>query len=168
MMDTNQFADLLTRFAQRPVPPVTGRHVYAWHGELAALKAIVPGGLTRELDLYGLAAGLSRTPFALDEARRLLQGALQTWLRDSVPAAGQRQVIVVTGCALLERYRLPLDAFFQASGDTRMVVLVVSPSETSFSPRRPLPPYVVVQPAAALAYLHAAVGESAVVGGLPT
>lgn len=166
-MHTDQFTDLLASFAQRSVPPLTGRHVYVWHGEPAALRAMVPGGLASELDLHSLAAGLSRTPYALDEARRVLQAAVQTWLRDHAPAAGQRQVIVVTGCGLLERYRLPLDAFYQASGDTRMMVLVVTPAETAFDPRRPLPPYVIVQPAAALAFLRAAVGEPAVIGGIP-
>lgn len=166
-MQTDEFADLLASFAQRPVPPVAGRHVYVWHGELAALRAIVPAGLVSELDLYALAAGLPRTPYAVDEARRLLQTALQTWLRDHTPARGQRQVVVVTGNTLLERYRLPLEAFFQVSGDARMIVLVVTPAETSFDPRRPLPPYVTVQPTAALAYLRASVGERAVIGGVP-
>lgn len=167
-MHTDQFADLLANFAQRPVPPVAGRHVYVWHAELAALKAVLPGGLALELDLYALAATLSRTPYALDEARRVLHAAVQAWLREHVPSAGQRQVIVVSGCSLLERYRLPLDVFFQASGDARMTVFVVTPAETTFSPRRPLPPYVVVQPAAALDYLRATVGAPAVVGGTPS
>jgi hypothetical protein len=48
-----------------------------------------------------------------------------------------------------------------------MIVFVVTPAETTFSPRRPLPPYVVVQPAATLDYLRATVGEPAVVGGTP-
>jgi hypothetical protein len=167
-MHTDQFADLLASFAQRPVPPLAGRHVYVWHGELAALKTSVPAGLAVELDFDALAAGLSRTPYAIDEARRVLHAAVQAWLRDHAPAPGQRQVVAVTGCSLLERYRLPLDAFFQASGDARMIVFVVTPAETTFSPRRPLPPYVVVQPAATLDFLRATVGEPAVVGGTPS
>lgn len=166
-MQTDQFNDLLANFTRRPVPPVTGRHVYVWHGELAALKAALPGGLAVELDLYALAATLSRTPYALDEARRVLLAAVQAWLRDYMPAAGQRQVIVVTGCTLLARYRLSLESFFQASGDARMIVFVVTPTETDFNPVRPLPPYVTVQPAATLDYLRATVGEPAIVGGTP-
>lgn len=163
-MQPNEFADLLASFAQRPVPPVSGRHVYVWHGELPALDTAIPAGLAVQLDLYDLAADLSKHPYALDEARRLLQTAIQTWLRTHAPAPGKRQVIAVTGCTLLERYRVPLDAFFQVAGDSRMTILCVPPSETSFAPRRPLPGYVIVQPAAALVYLAAIVGEQATIG----
>lgn len=45
-----------------------------------------------------------------------------------------------------------------------MTILCVPPSETSFAPRRPLPGYVIVQPAAALVYLAAIVGEQATIG----
>jgi hypothetical protein len=163
-MTHDEFTDLLARFVQRPVPAVTGRHVYLWHGEAVALRSLLPSGLAVWLDLFVLAASLSRTPFAADEARRVLHSAIRDWLRKEAPAPGIQQVVVVTGNSLLMRYRVPLDAFFQASSESRLFVFAVSPQEATFQPCYPLPAYVVLHPAATFDYLKANLGEGCVIG----
>jgi hypothetical protein len=160
----DEFATLLTHFAQRPVPAVYGRHVYLWHGEMTALRALLPTGLAVELDLYALAGELQRTPVSADEARRVLQTAIANWLRQHLPAPGEQQAVIVTGNSLLRRYRMPLGDFIQAASESRLFVFVVSPQETTFQPRQPLPGYVLLQPSATFDYLKTNLGERFVIG----
>jgi hypothetical protein len=162
-MNTTEFASLLGQLAERPVPPLADRHVYLWHGELAELRGLMPAGLSSELDLYALAATLPKMPFALDEARRLLQASIAAWLREHAPAAGH-QIVVVTGSSLLQRYRVPLDAFFQSSSETRLIVFVVSRRESGHRPARPMPDYVDFEPSATFEYLRAKLGDHALIG----
>ena len=163
-MNRIEFAALLAQLAERPVPPLVDRHVYLWHGDLADLRGLAPAGLASELDLYALAATLSKTPFALDEARLQLRTSIATWLREHAPAPGAHQVVIVTGNSLLQRYRVPLDAFFQASSETRLIVFVVSRRETDFIPVRPMPAYVEVEPNSTLEYLRTKLSDHALIG----
>ena len=163
-MNRIEFAALLTQLAERPVPPIFDRHVYLWRDDLADLRGLAPVGLVAELDLYTLAATLSKTPFALDEARRLLQDGIATWLREHTPASGVPQVIAVTGNSLLLRYRVALNTFFQASSETRMIAFVVPRRETDFKPVRPIPAYVEIEPDATFAYLRTKLNDRACIG----
>lgn len=163
-MNRMEFAAVLTQVAERPIPPIVDRHVYLWHGDLADLRGLVPIGLTSDLDLYALTATLSKTPYAIDEARRLLQTGIATWLREHAPSPGIHQVIVVTGNSLLQRYRVPLDAFFQASSETRLIVFVVSRRETDFRPVRPMPAYVELEPSTTFKYLRTKLNDHALIG----
>ena len=163
-MNRMEFAALLAQLAERPVPPLVDRHVYLWHGDLADLRGLAPIGLITELDLYTLAAALSKTPFALDEARLLLRASIATWLREHAPAPGIHQVIVVTGNSLLQRYRVPLNTFFQASSETQLIVFVVPRRETDFSPVRPVPAYVELEPSATFEFLRAKLSDHALIG----
>ena len=163
-MNKMEFAALLAQMAERPVPPLAGRHVYLWHGELAGLQGLAPGGMSIELDLYTLAAGLPKTPFALDEARRLLQAGIGAWLRYHAPAPGGHQVVVVTGSSLLQRYRVTLDAFFQFSTERRPIVFALSRRESEYRPVRPMPDYVDLEPSDTCEYLRAKLGDHALIG----
>lgn len=167
-MNKMEFATLLSRLVERPVPPLVGRHVYLWHGEPADLRGIVPAGLGVELDLYAMAATLPKAPFALDEARRLLQHSIAAWLRENAAPPGARQIVIVTGNSLLQRYRVPLEAFFQASSETRVIVFAVSRRETGYQPVRPMPAYVDLDPSAALEFLKSQLGDHAFVGEMPS
>lgn len=163
-MTPPEFADLLARFAQRPILPTSERHLYVWTGEAAALSALMPSDLGVELDLCALCASLPRRPNATSEARRLLREAIRAWLgRNALPPNRQR-AIVVRSNSLLARYQVPLDAFYQASSESCLVVFIVSSQETSFSPAHPLPPYVSFQPGMTLAYLRSSLGDAAVIG----
>lgn len=163
-MNRTEFAALLAQLTERPVPPLVDRHVYLWHGDLADLRDLAPIGLASELDLYALATTLSKTPFALDEARRLLQTSIATWLREHAPAPGTPQVVMVTGNSLLQRYRVSLDAFFQASSETRLIVFVVSRRETDFKPVRSMPAYVEIEPSATFEYLRTKLSDHTLIG----
>ncbi len=163
-MEPDAFKSLLARFAQRPVPSLAGRHVYLWHGELPALHALMPSGLSVHLDLWDLARSLPRTPLAVDEARRVLQAAIEAWLDRHPPPVGAQRVVVVTGAALLARYRMPLNVFFNRAGEAQMFVFILPPHETAFRPRRPLPLYVDFDPQATLAYLRTKLGDPAIIG----
>jgi len=163
-MNRTDFAELLSRMAQRAVPPLVGRHVYLWHGELADLRGQLSVGSALELDLCALAATLPKTPFALDEARRLLQAGIVSWLHENASSPATHQVILVTGNSLLQRYRVPLDAFFQASTETRLIVFAVSRTETEYRPPRPMPAYVELEPSATFEYLRTKLGDHALIG----
>jgi len=163
-MNRIEFAALLAQLAERPIPPLVDRHVYLWHDNLTDLRGLAPMGPVTELDLYALAATLPKTPFALDEARRLLQASIATWLREHASASGVPQVIVVTGNSLLQRYRVALDTFFQVSSETLMIIFVVPRRETDFKPVRPLPAYVEIEPDATFAYLRTKLSDHAYIG----
>ena len=143
---TDEFEVLLNRLVERPVPPVAGRHVYLWHGDPALLGSLVPGELAAGLDLPSLVATLPSTPAAVDAARRLLQAAIDDWFRQQGQDRERRQVVAVSGCSLLMRYRVTLEPFYRASGDSRVVVFVVPRQETAFRPKPPLPAYVSLRP----------------------
>lgn len=167
-MELDDFKSLLARFAQRPVPSIAGRHVYLWHGELPVLHALLPLELSVHLDLWDVARSLPRAPLAVDEARRVLQAAIEAWLDHHLPPVGAQRVVVVTGAALLARYRMPLNVFFNLAGESQMFVFILPPHETAFQPRRPLPPYVDFDAQATLTYLHTKLGDPAIIGaGLP-
>jgi len=163
-MNRIEFAALLRQVSERPVPPLADRHVYLWHGDLTDFRDLAPAGMAVELDLYTLTAGLPRTPFALDEARRLLQTNIATWLQGHTPPPDTAQAVVVTGNALLQRYRVALDAFFQASSESRLIVFVVSRRESDFVPARPMPAYVDLQPGATFDYLRIKLSDRALIG----
>jgi hypothetical protein len=167
-MNRSDFARLLAEMVARPVPPLAGRHVYLWHGEPGELRSLIPPGQGIDLDLYVLADALPRTPYAVDEARRLLQDAVSSWLRNNLAGPGEPRVVVVSGVSLLHRYNVPLEPFFQASNETRAIVFAVSPRETAFHPRVALPAYVELEPQAALAFLKKQLGEPAVIGEPPS
>lgn len=161
-MTAGEFLDLLSRFAQHPLPAVSGRHVYVWHGEPSRLTSAVPAEARRSLDLHALAGTLPRAPYAVDEARQLLRRAVQQQL-DELRDPEQQQIVVVTGSDLLSRYRVPLAPFFAAASERLLVVLVVPSIETSFEPTSPLPDYVSLNPRAPLDYLQTALDQPSAV-----
>lgn len=162
-MTKAELFDLISRFAQRPLPALAGRHVYLWHGPLSVLKEAVPTELlVSTIDLRHLAATLPRAPRAHDEARRLMVQIIQKSLNEQLEAAGQ-QIFLITGCDLLSRYHVSLNPFFQVASEKRMVILVVPLSETQFQPSSPLPGYVELNAATPFEYLYAAVGSTATI-----
>lgn len=161
-MKKNEFLNLLQRFLQRPLPAVDGRHVYLWHGEIARIKAAVGVGIMVEMNLHALAASLPRTPRAADEAARLLRQAIEAEIYRHRTSESQ-QVFIVTGCDLLNRYKVPLQPLFQAASESCMAILALSPAETYFQPASPLPDYIFLHPTATFTYLKDVVGEKAVI-----
>ena len=161
-MNQEEFLDLLRRFAERPMPALEGRHVYLWHGDVALLRRALPGHTVRTLDLHALAANLPQSPSSMDGARRVLLRAIRLQIVDLL-SSDRQQVLVVTGCDLLSRYRVPLGSFFEIASERTAVVFAVSPDETYFQLTEPLPEYVSLNPRAPLDYLRGALGEGAVI-----
>jgi hypothetical protein len=161
-MNKSEFLNLLSRFVQRPLPAVDGRHVYLWHGETSRLKSAVGAGPWVEINLHALAASLPRTPRAADEAARLLRQAIEGEMYRHRTSESQ-QVFVISGCDLLSRYKVPLQPLFQAASESCMVVLALSPAETHYQPTTPLPDYLSLHPTATFTYLKEVVGENAVI-----
>jgi hypothetical protein len=161
-MTCDEFLDLLSRFAERPLPALTGRHLYLWHGSKEYLTSALRGNVALTLDLHDLAAKLPRSPRSIDAARRLLRDTLRSQLADLL-MLDRQQVLVVIGCDLLSRYRVPLGPFFEIASEQMMVVLVVSSAETHFRPAEPIPDYVLLDPDAPFEYLRTAMGEEAVI-----
>jgi len=162
-MTKRELFDLISRFAQRPLPAVNGRHVYLWHGSLDVLKRAIPAETFVSIDLRHLAVALPRAPRARDEARRLLNQTIQTTLNEKLEFDHQ-QIFVVTGCDLLSRYEVSLNSFFQLASEKHMIILVVPLAETQFQPSRPLPNYVVLDSTAPFNYLQAVLGTAATIG----
>lgn len=161
-MTKHELFDLISRFAQRPLPAVNGRHVYLWHGSLAVLKRAIPTETLVPIDLHHLAAALPRAPRARDEARRLLSQAIRTTLNEQLKDDHQ-QIFVVTGCDLLSRYEVPLNLFFQLASEVQMFILVVPLAETQFQPSYPLPSYVTLDSTTPFNYLQTEVGPAATI-----
>jgi len=151
-----KFTEIVKHFAERPLPALQGRHIYLWEGEVASLQALVPVSVCRSLDLHELAAAIPRAPRAEDEARRLLRRAILGHL-DHECTTEQQRIVVVTGCDLLSRYRVPLAPFLEVVSERFMVVFAVAPRETNFAPVGPLPSYVHMTPAAPRDYMRAQV-----------
>ena len=164
-MTPDDLRQTFERLARGPTAATqAGRHLYLWHGDLAALENLVPSALLQRFDLYALAGQLPRTPYAADEARRLLRAQIERELRDQV-ACASRQVLIVDGCGLLTRYGVPLQPFYSFVSDSRAVVLVVSREETEFIPPAGLPDFVRLAPATTFVALSQAIGEKNVVQG---
>jgi hypothetical protein len=161
-MNQEEFLDLLRRFAERPMPALEGRHIYVWHGNVDPLNRALPDQTVQILDLHTLAASLSQSPTSMDGARRVLLRAIRSQIADLL-SSDRQQILVVTGCDLLSRYRVPLVSFFEIASERTAVAFAVSPDETYFQPAEPLPEYVSLNPRAPLDYLREAVGEGAVV-----
>ena len=161
-MNQHEFLDLLSRFAERPMPSLAGRHVYLWHGSLEPLTRALPNRVRRSLDLHALAATLPQAPRSVDGARRMMLQAIRSQISDLL-SSDHQQVLVVSGCDLLSRYRVPLGSFFEIASEQTAVVLTLPPAETRYQPSVPLPEYVSWNPRAPLDYLCKALDKGAVI-----
>jgi hypothetical protein len=162
-MSPEDLRALLERLAHGPTVAIHGgRHLYLWHGEPGSVEEMVPPALRRRLDLYDLAGRLPRTPYADDEAQRLLGAGIERELQ-ALMAHPSQQVLLVGGCSLLARYRVPLQPFYAFVSDRRAVILVVARQETEFIPTAALPEFVHLDPAATFVALSGAVGEQNVI-----
>ncbi len=193
-MTPDDLRQTFERLARGPaVATMSPRHLYLWHGDLAALENLVPPVLLQRLDLYALTGQLPRTPYAVDEARRVLRAQIERELRDQITSVRQahrhachestlaveprheysrwqdrrasQQVLIVSGCSLLARYGVPLQPFYAFVSDSRAVVLVVSREETEFVPPAGLPDFVRLAPATTFVALSQVVGDKNVVQG---
>jgi hypothetical protein len=144
------------------VPTAGVRHLYLWYGDPDRLEEIIPAPLLQRLDLYELVRRLPRTPYAADEARRLLRDRIEQELRARANSS-ERQVLVVSGCNLLARYNVPLQPFYSFASDHRIVILVVPRAEAEFPPPPQLPDFVRLAPTAPFDALSQAVGEKNVI-----
>jgi hypothetical protein len=162
-MTPDDLRQIFERLARGPAAATRGpRHLYLWHGNLATLERLVPPALLQHFDLYALTRRLPRTPYAVDEARRVLRTQIERELRDQVTHA-PRQVLIVNGCSLLVRYGVPLQPFYSFASDSRAVVMAVSREETEFVPPAGLPDFVRLAPATTFSAPSQAVGERNVV-----
>jgi len=154
---------LIERLAQGPVVATeAGRHLYLWHGDPEVVQKMVPPSLRRYLDLRVLVRQLPRTPYAADEARRLLRAEIERKLREQMTHP-LHQVLLVSGCGLLARYRVPLRPFYSFVSDRRVVILVVPRQESEFIPPAELPGFIRLDPAATFTALSRVVGEQSIV-----
>jgi len=160
-MKREQFQIVLTSFLREPQPY---RHLYLWHGEENDLASLLPPGRVLRLDLYELAAGLTRQPHTQDEAHDVLQDALQsrlrTWYQED---AETHPILLVAGCPLIARYRVSLQPFYNVLTAQTMVLLVTSAADTAYQPAGRLPDYVRCDPGATLAYLGPLVEDDHIV-----
>lgn len=162
-MTPDDLCQIFDRLAHGPVVATAGvRHLYLWYGNPERLEEMIPPSLLQRLDLYALAAQLPRTPYAADEARRLLRDQIERELRArAVPDS--RQVLVVSGCNLLARYGVPLQPFYAFVNDSRIVILVVPRAEAEFTLPLRLPDFVRLVPTETFAALSQVVGEKSVI-----
>jgi hypothetical protein len=163
-VNRDEFADLLKRFAGRPVPATAGRHVYIWQASFEELASLVPAKLISSLDLHELCRTLERTPNTTDAARQVIVEALDAWLTREFPRDDRQRLLTVSGCDLLARYRVPLSHFMRLSSESRMVVFLVPGEDSRYKSLKPLPAYIRVQPETTLAYFKPQLAEDAVIG----
>jgi len=159
-----EFADLLTRFNERPLPATAARHVYIWQTSIEDLSSMVPAQLISTLNLHDLCRKLVNTPNTADAARQVILDALDAWLSHEFPHDDRQRLLVVLGCDLMARYRVPIGHFMRLSNESRMVVFLIPGGDSRFKPSKPLPSYIYVQPEATLAYFKPQLAEDAVIG----
>ena len=160
-MKSTEFVDLAKRFAKRPVlPPGGGRHVYVWRDDADALVTQAPRDAIVRLDLHQLVHDLVQKPDDTQAARRTLESALQTRLRQLNTRDGKQRMLLVSGCDLLMRYRVTVSAFFQIVDDNCMVVFL-APDYGAIA--QPLPSFVEFRPTATFDYLKSLLPESVVI-----
>jgi hypothetical protein len=158
----DELLGMISRFAQRPLPALEGRHVYLWHGDWNLLRPAIPSGVSVQIDLHQLATTLAHTPRSRREAAEQLRRAIDKAIKAHFLPTRQ-QIFVITGCDLLSRYQIPVRPFFDIASEQRMIILVVPADETHFRPTSMLPDYVSLDPVAQYQYLQAAVGEAATI-----
>ena len=162
-MTPDDLRQIVDRLAHGPVVATAGaRHLYLWYGDPERLDEMIPAPLLQRLDLYELVGRLTRTPYAVDEARRLLRDRIEQELRARATSSDP-QVLVVSGCNLLARYSVPLQPFYSFTSDHRVVILVVSRAEAEFTPPPRLPDFVRLVPTVPFDALSRAVGEKNVI-----
>ncbi len=166
-MNRGEFAVLLKRFADRPLPATMGRHVYIWQGSFDELASMVASRLIACLNLHDLCRALERTPYTTDAARKVLVDAIGAWLAREFPRDERQRLLAVSGCDLLARYKVPLSHFVRLASENRMIAFVVPAGDSRYKPSKPLPPYVHLQPDATLAYLRPQFADEAVIGERP-
>ncbi len=125
---------------------------------------MVPAKLISSLNLHDLCRTLDRTPNTTDAARQVIVDVLDAWLNREFPRDDRQRLLVVSGCNLLARYRVPLSHFMRLSSESRMVVFLIHGEHSRYKPSKPLPSYVYIQPEATLAYFKPQLAEEAVIG----
>jgi hypothetical protein len=163
-MTSDEFFQLLTRFARRPTPSLEGRHVYVWAGQTSILSAKIPRGQITVLDLHALCKTLERTPNTTEAARTVFAEAISKWLEKEMPEDDKQRVLVITGCDVLLRYQIPPSPFVQIASEKRLIVFTVPPEERQYKPTRPLPNYVHLEPSATFTYLKLHTTENGIIG----
>ncbi len=153
---------LTKQFAERPVPATIGRHIYLWHGDLGPLRTKLPQKIVHLFDLHSLVSDLPRTPYSQDEGSRLLRKAIQNYLFN-YEAYDSQHIILITGCDLLSRYKVPITDFFSLASEALMFIFIVVSGETNFKPTSSLPDYVSLNPSSTYNYLRATIGEAATI-----
>jgi hypothetical protein len=162
-MTPDDLLQIVDRLTHGPVVPTAGvRHLYLWYGDPDRLEEIIPAPLLQRLDLYELVRRLPRTPYAADEARRLLREQIKQELHARATSS-DRQVLVVSGCNLLARYNVPLQPFYSFTSDHRVVILVVPRADAEFPPPPRLPDFVRLATTVPFDALSQAVGEKNVI-----
>ncbi|MBM3189729.1 MAG: hypothetical protein FJZ90_13510, partial [Chloroflexi bacterium] len=160
-MKVDEFEQLVAKARSRPTRPMAGqRHLYVWNGDLAVLNALLSPGGYAHLDLYDVARSLERRPTTSQAARQVLESAIEGWLRRYLGQREPSRVLVVSGCDLLMRYRVPMSLFMRELDESRVVILV-APSYSG--PTAPLPREVEFRAHATLDYLRGFVSEQAVI-----
>ena len=122
-MKVDEFKELIAKFRDRTTLPVGGqRHMYIWHGELTILEAALSPVGSAHLDLHDLARSLERRPDDSHAANQVLERAIESWLQRCKPDTAPSQIIVVSGCDLLMRYRVAMAPFMRALDDESVMV----------------------------------------------
>jgi hypothetical protein len=161
-MNKDELIKLAWQFSKRPVLSMIGRHLYLWHGDFEMLSGEIPAGISEEFNLYKLIPLLPQTPNSREGAMSLIQKAIKNKLYKFIPSEKQR-IILITGCDLLSRYKVPLTDFFSISSESILFIFIISPKETFFHPTSPLPDFVSLNPAHTFNYLKGIIGEVATI-----
>jgi hypothetical protein len=162
-MKQSELLELITRFADHPIPALTNRHIYLWIGEMNDLISKCPVRFFSILDLHRLCQDLSKVPYGEEAARRQLESTIETWIAKEFPSGRQQRGLLVTGLDLLYRYRLPMSMFFQIASENCMIVLVISALDVDFRPTKVLPAFIHFSSNEIFKYIATEIPEEAIV-----
>ena len=162
-MIQNELLDLISRFADHPIPALINRHIYLWVGEVNGLISQSPAKFFTILDIHSLCQALNKTPFGEEAARRELSSTIENWIDKEFPSSRNQRALLVTGLDLLYRYRLPMSIFMQLASENCMIVLAISSFDVNFRPAKIFPAAIHFLPYEILRYVAMEIPEEAIV-----
>jgi len=162
-MKRDDFFELLSRFADCPIPAIFNRHIYFWMGELDDLLSNSPVGLIVLLDLHKICESLTKIPNGDKAAGRELSNVIEEWIKQEFLADQHQRALLVTGLDLLYRYRLSLSTFSQLANENTAIILSLSSLDVNFWPNNPFPSFIHYSPDQIQKYVVSEIPDEAIV-----
>ena len=100
------------------------KHIILWKGREQKLKALLEGRPQKVFDILDLCDEDESLPSDDDERRDLLEQRLESALQRLRPVGVERVILLVKNAAILARWKVSLQPFFDYFGGSRTMVIL--------------------------------------------